>query len=317
MMTGALKFWDGTAWQFVGSGVAGPAGPAGPTGPQGPVGPGGFTLVYLASPAAYSAQAGQAIVVDYPGSPIVITLPKQPPANTMIRVVAMGTGGASLKSQAPDLLFDDLENSGTWNLIKGSSVILIYDATSQAWWPIDHGLSRLSSLATSLPAGASDGQEIYYQADATNGVIWNLRYRSASPNTSKWEFVGGSPLETRIETQESTNSTTFVALATPGPSVTVPLAGTYEVQIGVSCWNAAIGDLMMSYDIGATAAQVVDACANSQETTASAQRSVMTAKLQTLAAGTALVSKYRCSVATGSPQFRWRWMRVCPVRVGP
>lgn len=44
------------------------------------------------------------------------------------------------------------------------------------------------ALVTSLPANPVDGQEIYFLADSTNGIIWHLRYRVAS---SKWEYVGG------------------------------------------------------------------------------------------------------------------------------
>jgi hypothetical protein len=54
---------------------------------------------------------------------------------------------------------------------------------------------RLIPYVTSLPASPSDGQEVFYAADATNNVIWNLRYRSGSASTYKWEFVGGDPLE--------------------------------------------------------------------------------------------------------------------------
>jgi hypothetical protein len=36
---------------------------------------------------------------------------------------------------------------------------------------------RLIPYVTSLPASPSDGQEVFYAADASNNVIWNLRYQ--------------------------------------------------------------------------------------------------------------------------------------------
>ena len=50
-MTGALKFWDGTAWNTVGAGPAGPAGAAGPAGPTGATGQ-WFTYTGSGTPAA-------------------------------------------------------------------------------------------------------------------------------------------------------------------------------------------------------------------------------------------------------------------------
>lgn len=83
-MTGALKFWDGTAWQFVGSGVAGPAGPVGPTGPQGPQ---GAQLTPVQAGSDMTAAANTSIILG--GSPgKTITLPTTPPNGTVVQVVA-------------------------------------------------------------------------------------------------------------------------------------------------------------------------------------------------------------------------------------
>jgi hypothetical protein len=42
----------------------------------------------------------------------------------------------------------------------------------------------------------------------------------------------GKSLQARIDTSEGTTSTTYAALATPGPSVTVPRAGDYNIRSG-------------------------------------------------------------------------------------
>jgi len=99
--------------------------------------------------------------------------------------------------------------------------------------------SGTPTYETSLPGSPVDGQEIYYAADATNGVIWHLRYRSGG-GTYKWEFVGGSPLYQTGLDRSVTNQTAFAtvgqnasttgSLPTDPISVTLPLAGEYLVE---------------------------------------------------------------------------------------
>src|SRR4051812_20323941 len=86
-------------------------------------------------------------------------------------------------------------------------------------------------LVTSLPTSPVDGQVIDYLADATNGVVWHLRYRLASASIYKWEYVGGPALvtETTPAGDDSTTSTTYVALATP-TTLALPLAGDYDIE---------------------------------------------------------------------------------------
>lgn len=85
---------------------------------------------------------------------------------------------------------------------------------------------------TSLPVSPIDGQECKYLADATNGIVWHLRYRAASASTYKWEYVGGSGLYTAWSgdqslTVDNAGGTwrTYAFL----PSLSVPFAGDYTV----------------------------------------------------------------------------------------
>ena len=85
---------------------------------------------------------------------------------------------------------------------------------------------------TSLPGSPTDGQEIYYAADATNGVIWHLRYRSAARSGSgAWEYVGGGSLQSAPSGSIDTTSTSYVAI-TSANSLTIPQQGTYEITWG-------------------------------------------------------------------------------------
>lgn len=100
-----------------------------------------------------------------------------------------------------------------------------YLCTGTGWIPLGLFVPRV----TSLPLSPFDGQEVDFVADASDGVVWRLRYRSGSPSAQKWECIGGSPLR--------------VAAAGPFPrvaavdgtdilSLAVPLAGVYDVTAG-------------------------------------------------------------------------------------
>jgi hypothetical protein len=167
-------------------------------------------------------------------------------------------------------------------------------------------------FVTELPVVGNDGDEIRYLADDENGVVWHLRYRAKAPSDYRWEFIGGSALFDEVLTNESRTDIAFGALATAGPSITVPLGGEYDVQIGASFAPAAAVIGLMSYDIGSTAAVDADAV---RLHGGAVQGSVNRTRRKELVAQDALVAKYRESVATGSSWLD-RWMSVTPVRVG-
>src|SRR5262252_441821 len=109
-------------------------------------------------------------------------------------------------------------------------------------------------LYTSLPASPVDGQVIDYLADATNGVVWRLRYRAASSSSYKWEFIGGPPLHKEYLAYESFASyqpNTWGGISANDPSVTVPLAGDYDtVATGVMSVNSVAATIYMGLKVG-------------------------------------------------------------------
>lgn len=169
----------------------------------------------------------------------------------------------------------------------------------------------MARSGTALPASPVDGMETYYTADDTNGVIWHFRYRSAA-SSSRWEFVGGPPLRSEVDTSEARNNAAYGALTTAGPSVTCPLAGDYIVRIGSAIGPTGAGFGIHSFDVGGTAASdndmIMFVSTGAQEAAVAREQVV-----SGVAAGTALVSKYRSTVNTN---FRFRWMTVTPIRVG-
>lgn len=85
--------------------------------------------------------------------------------------------------------------------------------------------------ATTLPASPVNGQEAILVDSLTNPSFqWRFRYNAGSSSAFKWEFVGGSSAESKIDTNENTASTAFVDLATVGPSFVAPRNGEYIIS---------------------------------------------------------------------------------------
>jgi hypothetical protein len=170
---------------------------------------------------------------------------------------------------------------------------------------------------TALPANPVDGQECYFVADATNGVLWHLRFNAASASAYKWEFVGGQALLNVVDAGETTTITTYANLATVGPQLTTPLAGEYEIAVGANmqAWTfTATFDMRMSYAAGATTAADGDAALSVPAAAFAGSSPSSTPRRKALAAATLLQAKYKVAGSTG--MFVNRWMRVEPVRVG-
>lgn len=123
----------------------------------------------------------------------------------------------------------------------------IYRCTDTGQWLADTGaawvdLNAAPALVTSLPGSPFDGQEVYFSADPTNGIVWHFRYRSASASTYKWEFVGGSPLFAEVSTNQNIAiGAGVVDPSTVGPTITVPRAGDYEITFSLEAQMSASG----------------------------------------------------------------------------
>lgn len=105
------------------------------------------------------------------------------------------------------------------------------------WVDTDAPVAYGPPLVTALPGSPVDGQECYYQnaAMAALGVAWHLRYRSAASGSYKWEYVGGPPYESHVDTSDTRSNSVYGALvSSPGPILVVPLAGDYIVDQSAS-----------------------------------------------------------------------------------
>lgn len=154
--------------------------------------------------------------------------------------------------------------------------------------------------------------EVYLEVDSTNGVQWHLAYESGEP-TYKWRFLGGPPLVSQVATAEGTTSGTYAALATAGPSVTVPRAGDYDVEHGSLITDDGGNRVPVhSFDVGGTGALDAD-CVRAQTGTGGTSVGRRNRKTA-IAASAALVSKYKTSGSVAGT-FANRFMAVTPVRL--
>jgi hypothetical protein len=206
------------------------------------------------------------------------------------------------------VLFDSAEPLNAGTLLLPGSVV------SESLLP-----SSVFPVVTALPTSPRDGEICFYEADATNGVVWMLQYDPGAVGSYDWRFVGGAPLFSEVATSETRVLNSYGDLATVGPSVTCPLAGDYDVHIGANVDIDVIATAWMSYAIGASAATDTDGLRLGSGATAADNPNVNLSRLRrktALAASTALVAKYKNTGGAGLATFAHRWMTATPVRVG-
>lgn len=176
------------------------------------------------------------------------------------------------------------------------------------------------AIGTTLPAVPVDGQEFVLVDSLTAPTYaWRFRYLAAKAS-NRWLFVGGAPLIAEVATVENTLSSSYVALTTPGPIITIPVAGDYHVEHGFKnnqSGATGIGVAVMSYDIGATAAVDADAIFAGLNN-ANFQASVARAKRKAGLAAVALTAKYKIigGASGNTSMFAERWLQVTPIAVG-
>jgi hypothetical protein len=183
-----------------------------------------------------------------------------------------------------------------------------------------NALGAIPTTGATLPTGTYNGQDFYYQLGSGGGV-WHFKYNTSS---GKWDFAGGPALvtETITNTDETTASTSYVALTTAGPAVALPFAGDYDVELGFYGFNNTAGQLLlMSYDIGGTGAVDADSCSFASETAGVGIQRPHRAHRKTGLTAVTLTAKYRVTGGTGTfrglnSQGGARYMRVIPVKVG-
>lgn len=192
------------------------------------------------------------------------------------------------------------------------------------WLPI--GVD--APLLGALPNSPVDGQRIYYLADASNGIIWTLRYRAyaldgvtANPSPYKWEVLGSpTPLVTTgvAATNASLAPSTWVDINSP-VSVTVPLAGDYDVDARSGMQNfTSGGHIYMGVRVGATdPTPDVNTGAATQPSAGQWVNATLNQRIAAVPAATVLTLRYRHLGTNPSNLYRGSAaLAVTPIRVG-
>jgi hypothetical protein len=169
-----------------------------------------------------------------------------------------------------------------------------------------------ATVSATPPGSPIDGDEWILPVDTTNGVMWRFRYRAASGSTYKWEFIGGSPLNSDVGASVNSTSTTYADLAgSTGPTVTVPRGGDYDVMWGVYMYNSTVGIGNLASPSWAGAVLLdSDAIIGQGQTPVSASRLI---RRTGMTASDVIKIQYRVGGGTGT--FANRWLRVTPYRV--
>jgi hypothetical protein len=193
------------------------------------------------------------------------------------------------------------------NLLIGTGVTrMLYRAATNLWYQIGAAPS-----VTTLPSAPPDGLTVSYVADDTNGVEWLLRYDSTEA-TYRWHYAGGPPLYNEVTAAGTRTANSYAAADTggAGPTLTVPLAGDYDVTIAAGMYQTTGGIGYYSYKIGASAAVDADSMSEGQLTGVYMAR---TRRKTALAAATVLLAQYKASANTLN--IGDRAMSALPVRV--
>jgi hypothetical protein len=179
---------------------------------------------------------------------------------------------------------------------------------------LDGYTSLRPALVTSLPGSPVDGQEVYFVADATNGVVWHLRYNAAESSVSKWELIGGSPMYAEHPGDSAAFSTAY-AIPTPAVAVTAPLRGDYLFQHSSILYNNTAGMTnYQSLQFGATAA--VDTDGFQTAATGANQTIPGMAQIRKNAVAAATLVSIAGKTTGGGAFMRFRHLTMIPVRVG-
>ncbi len=174
-------------------------------------------------------------------------------------------------------------------------------------------ISAAFEIADTLPASPRDGQLVMYQdaAMAAVGHVWPLRFRSGSPQPTKWEPVGAAPVMLENPGSFTIPSTTFGSY--DGNTYTATLPGVYLLEFGAQTnlpINSAAYIVPSINGTTFTAHQVFHTNPNA----APAGNSFVSRKvLATVAVGDVLELYYKYALNPGD--LLNRWLSILPVRV--
>lgn len=281
------------------------------------IGTGTVTIDTTTNASLYLTDDAFADIVNalYVASPQLITVTNQPtpfPRVTGTPQIVHGDG-------SPEGVVFATSGSLFMRRDNGGATSALYAKTSGPSLSTGWGVFAGSPTpATTLPSSPANGQQaILVDSTSAPTYSWLLQYVSSA---SKWVYLGGASLFNEVLTGQTQANSGYGDLATVGPTVTVPRAGDYFVEIGATAQGTGVNvSGEMSYQVGATApvdsdgvVYVVPSGGTNTNLQVSGER---TTKKTGLAASTAITAKYRNTSAGNSISWANRWMRVTPIVV--
>lgn len=200
-------------------------------------------------------------------------------------------------------------------------------AIGSIWVDTDDNPSPLIvPVVTALPTSPVNGQECYFLADATNGVVWHLKYRAGSSSLYQWEYIGGPPLIHKIDTDQTFAEqapTTYVDAATVGPQITLPLSGDFTYHMSANLYVASETGNAAAY-VGLSVAGAAPAGPDvaqhpgwvTGEFGAGTQFHKTGSLLNRIKNDVLKMRYWVNTTAAGTAHARWRELQVTPIRVG-
>lgn len=171
---------------------------------------------------------------------------------------------------------------------------------------------------TTLPSSPYNGQEIFFVADATNGIEWHLRYDTNVTGSYKWVFLGGGELYANDASSVTRTSNTFAAPDTgTALSLTLPaVAGVFTLAFGANTYGSgttSAGATSPAWT-GHAAASDLSECTYGGVGGASLSNFRPIRGTITTASDTVTMKYWADPSSTAT--FRWRWLSIVPVVVG-
>lgn len=169
-----------------------------------------------------------------------------------------------------------------------------------------------STLAGGPPASPTDKDIWIATAVDANGTRWAFQFNAGSASASKWEFIGGPPIRSDVDTQESQGATALANLPTV-QSVVLARVGDYDMSFSVQAQNSVGATLgsVAAVNIGVTTFMLADFNAN---TTNNGITTVARNKRVTgVTAATTVTLQF--SNAAGTMTYRERSLWITPVRI--
>lgn len=179
----------------------------------------------------------------------------------------------------------------------------------------DMGPGTTFPPAQTVPNGPGRQNGDLYSYQAAAGIRWMFEWDASA---GLWVFVGGPPLITEAPLGISLTGTSYAS--TGGPSVTVPLAGTYDIEHGAAFANAGTGIADISWltvRLGGAGAADAEAIVFSHGPDTATQGSSLSRRMRRsgLAAGAALA--HFGKTVNSQDSAAARWISALPVSVSP